>query len=78
MKISAYPPYEAIQKAYAYDANNNLIYEGWAMPGIATSASSWAIKKNVFNGANLVQEMWANGDTNMDNIWDNRGSLVYA
>jgi hypothetical protein len=78
VKISAEPPYQAIQKAYDYDGNNNIIYEGWAHPGALDTEAVWAIKKNVFVGANLVQELWASGNTNYDKVWVNRVSLIYA
>jgi hypothetical protein len=79
VRISAEPPYQAIPKVYDYDGNNNVIYEGWAAhPGALTTDAVWAIKKNVFVGTNLVQELWAGGNTNYDKVWANRASLIYA
>jgi len=78
VKISSEPPFQAIQKAYDYDVNSNMIYEGWAHPGALTTDAVWAIKKNVFVGTNLVQELWAGGNTNYDKVWANRASLIYA
>lgn len=73
------PPGLALQKLYDYDVGGNLIYEGWAPCGIATAAAAWAIRKNTMSGSNLAATQWADGNTNMDNVWDNRATtVVYA
>jgi len=77
-KISEGPPFAAIQKLYDYGAGTSILYEGWAQPGVVTSAPLWAIRKYVYSGSNLSQEQWADGNTNMDNVWDNRTGLIYA
>lgn len=71
------PPEFALQKAYAYDGDN-MVYEGWAAPGVATSASGWAIRKNTYSGSNVVATQWAGGNGAFANIWDNRASLSYS
>ena len=54
----------------------NVIYLGHAVPGTATSAASWRIKKiDVSSGATIT---WADGNFYFDNIWDNRASLSYS
>ena len=60
-----------------YDGSGNLIYEGWADPGTATSAALWVIKRYVFTGSNLTSYSFADGNASADNIWDNRASLTY-
>lgn len=63
----------------AYDANSNLQYYGEAMPGSATSAAVWRIKKLTYDSSNnLLSILWADGDDQMDNIWDNYASLTYS
>jgi hypothetical protein len=72
------PPVLAYVKAYDYDTEGNLIYEGWAAPGSATSASVWAIRNISYASGRRVLEQWADGNTLEDNIWDNRAALSYA
>lgn len=67
------------QKLYDYDGSGNLIYEGWAISGAASSAALWAIRKNTFDGSSrITASQWAGGDTAQTNIWDNRVSLSYS
>lgn len=70
-------PATAWLKKFDYDSNNYLIYEGWAAPGSLTSTAVWAIRKYTYSGSNLVTTQWADGDTNEDNMWDNRVALTY-
>lgn len=54
----------------------DVIYQGWALPGTATSAASWKVRKiDISSGASIS---WADGDTNFDNVWDNIASLSYS
>jgi len=52
-------------------------YYGFATPGTATSASYWKIQRKTVSGSVTTYD-FADGDTNFDNIWDNRGSLSYS
>jgi len=70
------PPNLALIKAYDYDVGGNLIYEGWAVPGTATSAAAWSIRKNSYTGSNLTLTQWANGNSAFVNVWDNRATTV--
>lgn len=72
------PPQNAYIKEYAYDGSNNLIYEGWAVPGTATSAAKWTIRQYNYTGGLLTSALWADGNIAQDNVWDNRASLTYA
>lgn len=67
----------------AYDASSNLIYEGWAVPGSATSAAVWLIAKYDYDGSNnLTTTTWAYtsgfpaGEFNQ--VWDNYLTLTYV
>lgn len=53
-----------------------VLYVGQALPGTATSAASWSIKKIDTTSGIVIK--WADGDTLYDNIWDNRASLSYS
>ncbi len=55
---------------------DTLIYLGEADPGTAESAASWRIKKIDTTGDIFI--LWADGNNNYDNVWDNRLSLSYS
>ena len=59
---------------------SDLIYIGEALPGTATSAGNWRIKRvNTNAGAdNDIEIKYADGNSNFDNIWDNHLSLTYT
>ena len=50
-------------------------YIGYALPGTATNATGWKIKKVVLDGDGSIS--WANGTADLDKIWDNRLSYSY-
>jgi hypothetical protein len=55
-----------------------LAYLGDASVGSATSGSVWRIQKLVFTTGGSVTITFADGNTNFDNVWDNRASLSYS
>jgi len=59
------------------DSVGSTTYLGYADAGSLTSASVWGIKK-IIEISNDVSITWADGNTNFDNIWDNRLTLTYA
>jgi hypothetical protein len=65
------------EKLLQVDSVGNTTYLGYASAGSLTSAPLWAIKK-IVEVSNDVAITWADGNTNFDNIWDNRLSLTYA
>lgn len=56
--------------------DSNIQYVGSAAPGTPTSANTWRIQKIDSTTGTVVT--WADGNTNFDNIWDNRESLTYS
>lgn len=47
--------------------------------GPSTAAAVWAIQKFTYDGSShITDSQWADGNTLMDNIWDNRASLSYT
>jgi len=62
----------------------NLIYEGYARPGSATSAAVWQIRKHAYDGSNnRTSTLWPQNTAGLANtdyqfIWDNRASLTYS
>lgn len=61
------------------DGAGNPIYLGLAAPGSLVSESKWQIRKLTFDGANNVTAIqYADGDSNFDNIWNDRTSGTYV
>jgi len=57
------------------DPNN--IYIGYALPGTATSADEWQIKR-ISTSNSITSTLFANGAANFINVWNNRVSLGYS
>lgn len=55
-----------------------LLYRGEANPGTLDSAASWRIRRLIIGVDNDVTEEWADGNSNFDNVWDDRLSLSYS
>lgn len=58
------------------EASATITYIGEADAGTATSAASWRIKR--MSTASGIVITWADGNTNFDNVWNNRASLSYS
>ena len=65
------------QLALQLDEEGDTTYIGEADPGSLTSNASWRIKRIVETGPDS-EITWADGDSDFDNIWDNRLSLSYS
>ena len=61
-----------------YNASNLPIYIGLAVPTSLASAAVWQIRKLTYTGNNVTLIEFADGNTEMDNIWDNRVSASYS
>jgi hypothetical protein len=55
-----------------------VTYRGDALPGVATSAASWRVQRLTQQSDGDMEILFADGDDNFDNIWDNRLSLSYS
>jgi len=56
---------------------SNVIYIGYAPTGSAETDPVWQIQR--LSTATGLSMTWADGNPNMDNIWDNRATtVVYA
>lgn len=65
--------------AKRYDqVDDTLAYLGDAAVGSVTSTASWRIQKLEFGVTGSVTITFADGNTNFDNIWNNRASLSYS
>lgn len=54
------------------------LYRGEAVPGSLTSAPAWRIRHIVIAADGDVSTRFADGDTNFNNVWNNRASLSYS
>jgi hypothetical protein len=59
------------------EASSTVTYQGWAPPGTATSATAWRMRRITISGT-VTSITWADGNSNYDNIWDNRAALSYS
>ena len=55
-----------------------VTYRGDALPGVATSAASWRVQRLTTQSDGDITIIFADGNDNFDNIWDNRLSLSYS
>ena len=62
--------------AIQLDAVGSTTYIGEASPGSITSSAIWRIKRIIETGSDS-EITWADGNSDFDNIWDNRLSLTY-
>lgn len=61
---------------YVDEASATITYIGEAVPGTAVGAASWRIKRiDTSSGTNIL---YADGNSNFDNIWNNRVGLSYS
>lgn len=65
--------------AFAYNEVGDLLYFGRALVGASKAAAVWQIKKFLYDiNENLVDVLWADGNENFDNIWNNVTDLSYS
>ena len=60
-------------------AEITTLYIGRAEPGSLLSAAVWSISKSIIESGvdNDTSQNWADGDSNFDNVWDDRLILTY-
>ena len=56
---------------------SGTVYEGEAEPGSDSNDAVWRIKRTVTAG-NSITVTWADGNSNFDNVWDDRTTLSYS
>ena len=57
--------------------SDNYTYVGEASPGTDISSALWRIKRVEEDGDD-THILWADGNSDFDNIWDNYASLSYS
>lgn len=76
--VTNFPAEQVVAEAsltLRYDEGATYTYIGNATPGVLTSAAAWRIKR-LTNADNTI--LYADGNANFDNIYDNRAALVYS
>lgn len=61
-----------------YDGGDNPVYIGKAIPGSATSAAKWQIRKITYDGDNPTAVQFAGGGNTFGNVWDDRATYSYS
>ena len=59
------------------DNAGTYTYYGYALPGTATSTAGWRIKRKD-TASTVASFLYADGNDEVDNVWDNRSSLSYS
>lgn len=57
-------------------SETSITYIGYSRPGTGTDENKWRIKR--LDESDGIVILWADGDSEFDNIWDNRTSLNYS
>lgn len=69
----------AMQHKVEYNAAGDPVYIGRALPGIATSAESWQIRKVTYDSARRPTAiLFSSGSNEYAYKWDNRAGLSYS
>lgn len=55
-----------------------ITYRGDALPGTLTSVAAWRVTRMTLQSDGDIEILYADGNDNYDNIWDNRLSLSYS
>jgi hypothetical protein len=59
------------------EVSATTVYYGWAAVNSSTANAVWKIKRKSVSGT-VTTYAYADGNTNYDNIWDNRALLSYS
>jgi hypothetical protein len=62
----------------AYNSNGLAEYLGYANPGSIEGSAVWMIKKLVYDGNNVTQILFCDGDSNFDNTWTNYDQISHS
>jgi len=61
-----------------FDGGQQPIFIGHARPGTAESAAKWRIRKRTYSSGKLVEENFAGGTDQFDQVWNDRSGLSYS
>lgn len=57
---------------------DDVIYRGYAIPGVTDAQPIWRIKKVIIGVDGDITTTWADGNGDFDNVWANHATLSYA
>lgn len=60
------------------EASATVTYVGKAKIGAAQASALWQIAKITESGSTILTTTWADGNSNFDNIWNDRAGLSYS
>lgn len=72
----AYQRIQETNEKVIVDTQGNYIYIGYAIPGTATSVSTWKIKR--VDTGSPITIYWADSSTLYNKVWDDRTTYTYA
>lgn len=58
------------------EASATITYVGKALPGTVTASALWQVQKIDTSGDLTIT--WADGNTDFDNVWNDRATLSYS
>jgi len=59
-------------------SGSNPVYIGHAARGSLASEEAWRIKKITYDGDNITDIQWAEGEDTFDKEWDERANYSYS
>lgn len=68
----------AQKRSVRLDEDGVLTYVGDADPGASEAGAVWRIQRLDSTVADDLTILWADGNSQFDNIWDNRAGLSYS
>lgn len=77
--MSLFPP-EVLNVPFAIRLDQddaNTLYIGKADPGSVETDAVWQVRRLTVSGA-VTSVLWADGDDEFDNVWQDRASLNYS
>ncbi len=78
LNVNVVNPSAAADESVIIDkASDTVTYFGYATVGSSEASAVWKIERASVSGA-VTKFLFADGDQNYDNIWNNRASLTYS
>ena len=77
MSVSSVTTVDTTYSVRLDQADSNTLYIGESPTGSAEANSVWRIRKFITAGT-VSSFLWADGNQQFDNIWNNRTSLTYS
>lgn len=76
MSVSAVTPIDVTFAVRLDQVDSTTTYVGEAPIGSLDTEPRWRVRKLLTSGS-VLSILWADGNQQFDNVWDNRASLTY-